>query len=115
MLLFLIVFIRLSAVLEHLCINEEHNFFGNIRYMVSGAFQLTEYTDKIQTGKHAFRMFFHIAGKNGGSPGIDFIQKIILRKNLCCQFDTFLIQGTFCQFEHRGHLPLHLLQTQMFQ
>ena len=38
MLLFLIVFIRLSAVLEHLCINEEHNFFGNIRYMVSGAF-----------------------------------------------------------------------------
>ena len=34
--------IYLIAMFQHLCIDEENNFFGDIGYMVSGTFQLTD-------------------------------------------------------------------------
>ena len=69
--------IYLIAMFQHLCIDEENNFFGDIGYMVSGTFQLTDNGAEFQSSQEIIGVCFQIFCKDGRSSRIDFVQQII--------------------------------------
>ena len=78
-LLFLgIAFVRTSAMLQHLCIDEEHDFLGDVGDVVAGTLQLAEHTEQFQAIERAVGMRIDILCQDGRGVGIDFVHQIIL-------------------------------------
>ncbi len=67
------MFIHCIAMFQHLCIDEENNLFGNIGYMVSGTFQLTDNSTEFQASLEIIGMCFQIFCKDDRSLCIDFV------------------------------------------
>ena len=60
----------LATMLQDFSIDEKDYLFCNIRYMVAGTFQFTEYSHQIEARESAFRMLFDILCQNSpAGPG----------------------------------------------
>ena len=64
----------LATMLQDFSIDEKDYLFCNIRYMVAGTFQFTEYSHQIEARESAFWMLFDILCQNSRSLRIDLVQ-----------------------------------------
>lgn len=75
-----VMLVRATAMLQNLGIDEEDNFFGNVRDVIARTFELTEHTNQVQTSQGTVGMLDDISGQHLCDFRIDFIQQIVFGK-----------------------------------